>query len=91
MYLIRISSHFFSTYTSETEMSLCLCKLCLNAKQLFEPLMLKARKDGDEAYESVLKALMTGCSCPKSNNDFTDGSVANAINAKQLNLHPYLV
>ena len=34
---------FFVTYPTEKEISLCLCKLCLNVKLLFEPLAIKAK------------------------------------------------
>ena len=37
----------FITYPMEKELSLCLCKLCLNIKMFLEPLMAKAKKDHD--------------------------------------------
>ena len=40
----------FITYASEKEMVLCLCKICLNTKFLFDPLMVKAKKDGDDKH-----------------------------------------
>ena len=45
---------FFVTYGSENEMSLCLCKLCLNTKFLFDALMSNAKKDDDESHTSTL-------------------------------------
>ena len=61
---------FFVTYASEKEMSLCLCKICLNAKFLFDVLMRRARKDGDDCFESLTTFLMGSCSCPKGENGY---------------------
>ena len=41
---------FFITYATEKEMSLFLCKICLNTKFLFDALMVKAKKYGDEIF-----------------------------------------
>lgn len=41
---------FFITNATEKEMSLCLCKICINMQFLFEPLMERAKKDGDETF-----------------------------------------
>ena len=30
---------FFVTYATEKELSLCMCKLCLNARLMFQPLI----------------------------------------------------
>ena len=61
---------FFVAYASEKEMSLCLCKICLNTKFLFDALMTKAKKDGDECIDLISAFLMAGCSCPKSENGY---------------------
>ena len=61
---------FFVTYASEKEMSLCLCKICLNTKFLFDALMSKAKKDGDEYFDSITAFFMAGCSCPKGENGY---------------------
>ena len=61
---------FFVTYASEKEMSLCLCKLCLNTKFLFDSLISKAKKDGDECFDSITAFFMAGCSCPKGENGY---------------------
>ena len=45
---------FFITYPTEKEISLCLCKLCLNVKMLLEPL----KKDDDEIYNSASEFFM---------------------------------
>ena len=47
------SKPFFITYASAKEMAPCLCKICLNTKFLFGPLMSRAKKDGDEAFDSI--------------------------------------
>ena len=44
---------FFVTAATEKEIALCLCKLCLNTRMLFEPLMTQAKKDGDNEYKSI--------------------------------------
>ena len=51
-------------------MSLCLCKICLNTKMMFDILMTRAKKDGDETFESVSSFFMAGCSCPKVQNGY---------------------
>ena len=44
---------FLISYASAKEMALCLCKICLKTKFLFDPLMSTAKKDGDEAFHSI--------------------------------------
>ena len=61
---------FFITYPTEKEMSLCLCKLCLNARMLFEPLQAKAKKDGESIENSISSFFFSSCPCPKSPNGF---------------------
>ena len=61
---------FFITYASEKEMSLCMCKLCLNARLMFDPLMAKAKKDGDETFESITHFFSNEVQCPKSVNGY---------------------
>ena len=55
---------------SEKEISLCLCKLCLNARMLFEPLQTQAKKDGDDIGESISQFFFGYCVCPKLSNDY---------------------
>ena len=38
---------FLITYPTKKEISLCFCKMCLNARLLFEPIKTQAKKDGD--------------------------------------------
>ena len=61
---------FFVTYATEKEMSLCLCKICLNVKFLFNTLMTRAKKDGDVTFESVSAFFMYDCYCAKSANGY---------------------
>ena len=44
---------FFITYPTEKEVSLCLCKMCLNAGLLFEPIKAQAKKDGNVCPDSI--------------------------------------
>ena len=51
-------------------MLLCLCNICLNSKFLFDVLMAKVKKDGDETFESLSSFFMYECSCPKDPNGY---------------------
>ena len=61
---------FFITFATEKEVALCLCKLCLNTRMMFEPFMKQAKKDGDEIFSSITKFFMSSCQCHKSTNGF---------------------
>ena len=61
---------FFVTYPSDKEISLCLCKLCLNVKLLFESLKGQTKKDNEELGNSISEFLMDSCSCNKPINGF---------------------
>ena len=66
-----ISLHpFFITFATEKEIALCLCKLCLNTRMLFEPLITQAKRDGDPTTESITEFFMYSCTCPKSQNGY---------------------
>ena len=45
---------FFITYPIEKEMALCLSKLCLSVRLLMEPLISKAKTDGDAVYGDIV-------------------------------------
>ena len=68
---------FYIAYATEKEMSLCLCKICLNSKFLFDVLMVKAKKDGDDTFESLSSFFMYECSCPKDPNGYYQWSCVN--------------
>ena len=68
---------FFITYATEKELSLCLCKMCINMSFLFEPLMAKAKKDGDECFASISSFLMSNSSCPKTQTGYYDWKCVN--------------
>ena len=61
---------FFITYPREKEISLCLCKMCLKARLLFEPIKAQAKKDGDVCPDSITEYFMSLCGCPKSENGY---------------------
>ena len=44
---------FFITFATEKEIALCLWKLCLNTRMLFEPLVAQGKRDGDPTTESI--------------------------------------
>ena len=45
---------FFITYPTEKEIALCLSKLCLSVRLLMEPLVSKAKTDGDIVYGDIV-------------------------------------
>ena len=57
---------FYVVYPTEKEKQLCLCKLCLNKRQLFDALRKKYNEFGD----SLSGYLMGECDCPKDENGF---------------------
>ena len=61
---------FFIAYPTDKELALCLCKLCLNARLLLDPLRTQAKKDGDEISDSVTEFFMDTCSCDKGENGY---------------------
>ena len=61
---------FFVTYPSDKEISLCLCKLCLNVKFLFEGLKSQAKRDGEDLGISISDFLMGSCNCNRAVNGF---------------------
>ena len=61
---------FFVMLASEKELSLCLCKLCLNSRMLYDHLLAKCKKDGDSMSESLTEFFMSSCECPKSINGY---------------------
>ena len=61
---------FFISFATEKEMALCLCKICLNAKLLFEPLIMQAKKDQYDVTEFISEFFMYNCNCPKSENGY---------------------
>ena len=79
---------FFVTYASEKEMALCLCKICLNTKFLFDALMSRAKKDGDECFESITAFLMASSSCPKGENGYHTWSCSTGKCKQCNNLKP---
>ena len=57
---------FYVTNPTEKEKHLCLCKLCLNKRLLFQVLHKKYSEMGD----SLSAYLMGGCDCTKDENGF---------------------
>ena len=54
---------FFITFATEKEMALCLCKICLNVRLLFDPLVAQAKKDQNDVNDSITKLFMHNCKC----------------------------
>ena len=62
---------FFITYPTDKEIALCLCKLCLNAKMMYDVLVKQAKEDGDEINpNSLTNFYMSSCPCSKSPNGY---------------------
>ena len=61
---------FFITYPTEKEISLCPCKMCLDARLLFEPIKAQTKKDGDVCPDSITEYFMSSYECPKSENGY---------------------
>ena len=61
---------FFITYPTEKEIFWCLCKMCLNARLLFDPIKVQAKNDGDACPDSITEYLMSSCECPKLENGY---------------------
>ena len=75
---------FFITFATEKEIALCLCKLCLNTRMLFEPLIAQAKRDGDPTTESITEFPCTLVLVRKVKMGITIGNVslASAKNVK---------
>ena len=73
---------FYITYATDKELSLCLCKLCLNSRMLYNVLQIRAKKDVENAPESMTDFLKSLSNCFKSVN----GGVF-LKNAKTANKH----
>ena len=61
---------FSTTFATKKEMALCLCKICLNTRPLFEPLMCQAKKDKNMTTESITEFFMFNCQCLKSESGY---------------------
>ena len=70
-----ISYVFFHHAATEKEIALCLCKLCLNTRMLFEPLMTRAKRENDKSTESITEFFMYSCECAKLQTDIINGIV----------------
>ena len=51
-------------------MALCLCKIYLNARLLFDPLVAQAKKAQNDVTDPITKLFMHNCKCPKSENGY---------------------
>ena len=54
---------FFINYATEREMALCLCKLCLNTRLLFDSIMSAKRKSSGEIFKSETQFFTAKCDC----------------------------
>ena len=49
---------------------MCLCKISLNFRLLFDPLVAQVKKDQNDVTDSITKFFMHSCKCPKSENGY---------------------
>ena len=61
---------FFITFATEKIIALCLCKICFNARLLFDPLVAQAIKDQNDVSDSITNFFMHNYKCPKSENGY---------------------
>ena len=61
---------FFVTYPSDKEMTLCMCKICLNIRMVFDALFKKAKSDGEDIENSITNFFMPNVNCPRSPNSY---------------------
>ena len=61
---------FYITTSTEKEMALCLCKLCLNARLCFRKLIQQAKKDDDFTTDSITEFFLHTAPCPKTENGY---------------------
>ena len=79
---------FFIMYATEKEMALCICKLCLNAKMIYDALTSKAKKEGDTMPASITEFFMSSCKCPKSQNGYYDWNCVSSKCSKCSSMQP---
>ena len=68
---------FFINYATEREMSLCLCKLCLNTQLIFDAVLAEEKKSGGPIFTSITQFFTNDCQCPVSSNGFLSWSCVN--------------
>ena len=79
---------FFIMYATEKEMALRICKLCLNAKMIYDALTSKAKKAGDTMPASITEFFMSSCKCPKSQHGYYDWNCVSSKCSKCSSLQP---
>ena len=80
---------FFIGYPTERELSLCLCKLCLNVRLMHEALMKRARQDGEDTTPTPTSFYTYNTPCPRVGNGYFSWSCVSS-KCKQCNtLKPF--
>ena len=79
---------FFVTYPTERELSLCLCKLCLNVSLLHDTLKKRAKQDGDVPYTTATDFFMHDSTCAKTVNGYYSWSCVTGNCKKCKNVKP---
>ena len=69
LYKVLCLRQFFLAYPSDHDISLCLCKLCLNTRLLFKCLKAQAKKDGKESWYYISEFFMVSYPCNRSQQD----------------------
>ena len=61
---------FFMSEASDRELQVCMCKMCLNNKLLFDKLHSQAKSDNEAFDYSISDFFMHGCECDLSDNGY---------------------
>ena len=59
---------FFITYATDKEISLCMCKVCLNKRPLHNVLLVQDKTDENDSNKLITHFFMQRCDYPKSPN-----------------------
>ena len=82
---------FYVNYATKKEMTLCLCKICLNTRLVFEAVMKEEKKQGGVPFSSISKFFMTDCECERSPNGCFSWSLRRVTgNCKQYQNNQYI-
>ena len=67
---MEVFKPFFINSPSEREKLACLCMSCLNTRNVFDALMIVARDNELETFDSISGYYLNNCDCTKDINGF---------------------
>ena len=75
----------------QREISLCLCKLCLNTQLIFNAVMAEEKKSSGSMFTSITQFFTNDCQCPVSSNGFLSwGCVNRKCKACKSSVHNFI-